>query len=176
MRRALAIAGVLGLAALVMAARPGNEFQLIQQLNGQPVRWLLPDAGRSGIFSQYDAGTANNFGCVRITPAKTATQLPILPDGGLSPAEDGGPPSPVYQTINANVLMLLPLTPVNVCLRPSVLSGVWDGGCNTLPTDENYGVPLAVGVPQYITPDSAATTLCAVTDAGYLAMPVWTVQ
>ena len=155
MRRALAIAGVLGLAALVMAARPGNEFQLIQQLNGQPARVFMPDGGVWGVFTEYDAGTLNNRGCMPLT----------------------GITNNVGTAVQANVLVVVPLTPSNVCVVPSVVNPWWDGGaCATNPRDQNYGIPIPVGVPQYITPDSAARYLCVVTDAGFVQLPAWWAQ
>lgn len=150
MKRLLTLAAV---AVFAMAARPGTEQQLIQQLNGQPTRWVLPDGGRSGVFTQFDGGAANNKGCMALTGATTSSM-----------------------SIAPNVLVFVPLVPVNMCERPSSYSTKWDGGCNTLPTDENYGVPLPVNVPQYTSPDSQATALCFVTDAGYLAVPVFFAQ
>ena len=154
MKRALTLASLAGFAALVMAARPGNEQQLIQQLNGQPSRWTMPDGGRSGVFTVFDGGALNNLACVNISGATNSAG----------------------QAVSANVILLVALGPANVCVRPSVFSPLWDGGCNTIPWDENYGVPVPAGVPQYITPDSAARSLCAVGDAGFLAVPLWTVQ
>lgn len=152
MKKALVISAVAVVA--LMAARPGSEQQLVQQLNGQPSRWVMPDAGRSGVFTLYDAGTANNRGCMPLTGATNSAGASVSP----------------------NVLVFVPLVPVNVCIRPSVFSPVWDGGCTTLPQDENYGLPLPVGVPQYLTPDTSARSLCFVTDGGYLSVPVWTAQ
>lgn len=45
MRAALAI-----IAVVLMAARPGNEFILLTELNGQEVRWTMADGGQSGMF------------------------------------------------------------------------------------------------------------------------------
>lgn len=171
------VAWLASAAALLMAARPGNEFQLQTQLFGQPVRWTMPDGGRSGVFTAVsDGGLLNGTGCMPLYGAKTPTNLPLLPDGGLVPKDDGGAPDPVFNLISANVLLVVPLVGVNVCIRPSANSPTWDGGCNATPTSENYGVPLPVGTPQYIVPDSNATSLCAVSDAGTVALPVWTVQ
>lgn len=145
---------------VLLAARPGTEQQLIQQLNGQPVRWVMPDGGRSGVFTQFDGGAQNSIGCMPLFGAKT------IINGTLQP-------------VFPNVLVMVALTPSNVCMRPSTSSTVWDGGCNALPMDENYGVPMPVGVPQYETPDSLAASagsLCAVSDAGYVSLPVWWAQ
>lgn len=154
MKRALFALLLAGVAIASMAARPGTEQQLVQQLNGQPSRWVMPDGGRSGVFTTYDAGAANNVGCMKLLPATNSV---------------GGAVSP-------NLLLFVPLTPSNVCIRPSIFSPAWDGGCNTNPADENFGVPLPVGVPQYMTPDNAATSLCVVTDGGFIVVPVWTSQ
>lgn len=157
MKRALTIIAALAAGVALMAARPGTEQQLIQQLNGQPTRWVLPDGGRSGVFTEFDGGVGNNFGCMSLTGGKAVI------NGTL-------------QNVTPNVLVMVALTPSNVCLRPSVSSTVWDGGCNTNPRDENYGVPMPVGVPQYETPDSRATALCVVSDAGIVNFPVWWAQ
>lgn len=163
MRKALVIAGLLGFAVLAMAARPGSEWQLVQQLNGQPTRWRMPDAGLSGMFA-----ASANVACMPLTGGTT---------GG------GGRPT---KTVMPNVLVIVPLTPGNLCVRPSAASPFWDGGCHAYyPGDENQGVPLAPGVPQYITPDplvtnpasnQAAAGLCFSGDAGSVVVPVWTVQ
>jgi hypothetical protein len=150
MKRALALVPMLGLAALVMAARPGTEQQLVQQLNGQPIRVRMSDGGAWGIFTTYDAGTANNFACAPLT--------------GLT--------NNVGASVSANVLVFIPLAQLNVCVMPSVNGPMWDGGCNTIPSDINYGWPVAANVPQYITPDSVATRICAVSDAGFIQLPI----
>ena len=138
------------LAALLMAARPGTEQQLVQQLNGQPSRFVMVDGGRSGIF-ETSSTTAR---CMPLAGAKNQNNVAIVP----------------------NVLLLVPLTAGNLCVRPSVNDAPWDGGCNVIPHDENYGVPLAVGVPQYVTPDSRATHVCFAGDAGSISVPVWWAQ
>lgn len=150
MKRVLAIIALLGSGAAMMAARPGSEFQLVTQLNGQPIRVIMADGGPWGIFTTYDAGTANNFGCAPLT--------------GLT--------NNVGAAVSANVLVFIPLAQLNVCVMPSVNGPLWDGGCNTLPTNINYGWPVAANVPQYITPDSVATRICAVTDAGFIQLPI----
>ena len=176
MRRFLVVLATLAVVPLLMAARPGTEFQLETQLSGQNVRWTMADGGKSGIFTLFDAGMVNNFGCVLINNAKTPQRIPLLNDGGISPLVDGGAPPPVYTSIGANVIRLTSLLAVNYCVRPSAFSPVWDGGCNTTPTDENYGQPLAAGSTVTIVPESAATTLCAITDSGFIQLPACTVQ
>lgn len=151
-RASLAAFAVLAVLALT-GARPGTEQQLVQQLNGQPVRPVMPDGGAWGIFTTYDAGPANNFGCAPLTGLRNNA---------------GG-------TISPNLVLLSPQQGINICVAPSINAPMWDGGCNTLPRDYNYGVPLAT-VPQYITPDSAARSICAVTDAGFLSLPLWWAQ
>lgn len=154
MKRLIATAALVGAAVLFMAARPGNEFTLIQQLNGQPVRPTMPDGGAWGVFKTFDAGQANNTGCAPLT--------------GLTNNVGGA--------ISANVLVFSPLQPLNVCVVPSINNPAWDGGCWVSPGDINYGWPAAVGVPQYVTPDSAARQICFVGDAGSLAVPLWWAQ
>lgn len=154
MRRVLTVVALLGLGALVMGARPGTEQQLIQQLNGQQTRWIMVDGGPSGVFTQFDGGVLNSYGCMFVNSGTTEGGVPIVP----------------------NVLVFVPLQPVNECMRPSVFAPLWDGGCNAAPRDMNYGVPLPVNVPQYLTPDSNTRSLCFVSDAGFLAVPVFFAQ
>lgn len=146
MKRLIATAALVGAAVLFMAARPGNEFTLIQGLNGQPVRPLMSDAGAWGVFT----GAGINFGCAPLT--------------NLSNNVGGA--------VNAGIVMVLPLQALNVCLQPSLASPYWDGGCNYDPKDLNYGWPLAQGIPQYITPGNAARFICFVGDAGSLTVPL----
>lgn len=136
---------------VVQAARPGTEQQLVQQLNGVPVRFVTADGGRSGVFS------SGALGC-----------MPLADAGAIQ----GG----VLKQFSPNVLLFVPKIAGNFCLRPSAQSQRWDGGCNFLPSDENYGVPVAAGVPQYMTPDQYTSHFCFITDAGSMAEAVWTVQ
>jgi len=155
MKRATIIAALSAVmvAAVAYAARPGTEQQLIQQLNGQPVRVVMPDGGAWGIFTTFDGGAANNFACAPLT----------------------GLVNNVGGAVSANIVFLSPQAAYNVCVMPSVNGPAWDGGCNTLPRDINYGIPLAT-VPQYITPDNVATRICAVSDAGSISLPLWWAQ
>lgn len=151
------LVAALAVVPFLMGARPGTEYNLLIQLNGQPTRWVMPDGGRSGVFTAYDGGAANATACMPLTGATTGGGVPITP----------------------NLVLFVPLGAVNFCERPSAISPFWDGGCNGNPLDENFGVPLAALVPQYTTPDSVASTqgkLCFYSDAGYLAVPAWTVQ
>lgn len=133
---------------LVVGARPGNEFDLVRQLNGQPNRVVTADGGRSGAFN----GASSAMAC--------------MPFAGLK--------NPMGAAVNANVWFFVTSTPGNFCIRPSINSPMWDGGCNaTLPTDENFGIPAAVGVPQYFQQDSVATHFCFVGDAGTISAPAW---
>lgn len=147
-------------AAVLMAARPGTEQQLVQQLNGQPSRFYQRDGGVSGIVTQFDGGAANDRGCMPLFDATAminGTRTPITP----------------------NVLLVQPIRDVNVCVRPSANSTAWDGGCNYIPTDENYGAFFAAKVPQYVTPDGLAAQkgyICAIGDAGSLNIPIWWAQ
>lgn len=141
------------LVPVLMAARPSTEFGLVTQLNGQPVRFRAADGGSSGMFA-----AAANVACMPLT--------------GATNIVDG-----TSKSISPNVLLIVPLTAGNLCIRPSAYSTYWDGGCHSyLPGDENQGVPMAPGVPQYITPDSKATWACFSGDAGSVTVPIWTVQ
>lgn len=152
---------LLVIAPLLLAARPGNEQQLVQQLNGMPVRWNIPDGGQSGAYN-----ASGSTACMPLTGGYVYGAAYVLPDAGVS---NNVPVIP-------NVLVFVPPVPVLLCIKPSVFAARWDGGCNHFPGDENMGIPLPAGVPQYITPDSASRTLCVVQDAGAIAMPVWTAQ
>lgn len=50
MKRAIFIGALCLCAALLMGARPSSEFGMLQQLNGEPQRWLMADGGPSGMF------------------------------------------------------------------------------------------------------------------------------
>lgn len=156
MKRALFIAALLGLAALVMAARPVSDLQLLTQLNGQPVRWIQSDGGVSGLFTVFDAGVLNAGACIPLT-------------GTLN-----------GQAFTPNVIELLPEVPLNVCLRPMLApNGVvirWDGGCNTITNDMNGGTALQPWQPWYAVPHVGATHICAASDAGYVRGALFQMQ
>ncbi len=175
---ALVFVVALGVSAVAIAARPGNEFLLETQLHGQNTRWTMADGGKSGVFTEAPDGGALNpsCSCILINNAKSPQNLPLLGDGGLAPAADGGAPTPVYTSFSANVLYLWSFTAAHVCIRPSAASPVWDGGCNVSVRDENFGDPLPANTGRYVVPDQRATTLCACSDAGYLQLPIWAAQ
>jgi hypothetical protein len=160
MKRIAIVAVFAAVAAVTMAARPISELQLFTQLNGQPVRWRMPDGGQSGIFTVYDAGAANAMACALLSDAVQWTGA-TLADGGRATT-----------ALTPNVLMLMPEVPVNICVRPQVdASGKalpWDGGCNGSTSDINAGVPWQPWVPFFTVPGERATHLCAFSDAGYL--------
>lgn len=150
MSRALPLVALLSVGAALMAARPGSEFQLVTQLNGQPIRVRMADGGAWGVFTVSDGGAANSFGCAPITNLVNVV-------GGA---------------VSANVLVFVPLQAMNFCVMPSAQAPLWDGGCSVVPTDINYGWPVAAGVPQYVTPDSVAQQICFTTDAGSITQPI----
>lgn len=141
MRKALAITAALVAGVALMAARPGSELELLTRLNGQPARWVLPDAGRSVLYA------ASGRACA-----------------ALSGTDQSG------KAFTPTMVMLVPEVPMNVCIKPYVTpNGVtqpWDGGCNTIVGDENYGVALQPFVPFYFVPQAQATVICAVSDGG----------
>ena len=145
------IALMLAAVPLLIAARPQSDLQLFTQLNGQPVRWQLPDAGQSGLY------VASGVSCM------------TLDSGTL-----GGQP------FKPNVVMLVPETPMNVCVRPMVDSnGVrlpFDGGCNLIEGDINFGVAIQPNLPHFIVLHPNATTICGVSDAGIVRSPVFQMQ
>lgn len=100
----------------------------------------------------------------------------MLPDGGRSGlfASSGQACATIAGGSTVpSVVLLVPATPTNLCIRPSAASPSWDGGCNTLDTDENFGVPLQPWVPQRIVLDPSATAICAASDAGVVRVPMW---
>lgn len=142
---------VVALGVAFMAARPGTDLQLLTQLNGQPVRWQLPDAGPSGLYA-----AASGLACAQLT---------------------GSLPQPIQ------VVMLMPDTPLNVCVRPASSTKApapialqWDGGCNTIARDFNFGVPVQPYAPYYVVVDTAATQICATGDGGTVSGSLWLMQ
>lgn len=152
MRAALAVIAATFAAVVLMAARPGDQFRLFTQLNGQPVRWTLPDGGFSGLYA------ASGIACMPLS-------------GGTTINGSGAAVS-----FTPSVVLLETSTASNVCFRPSQVSPKWDAGCNLTDTDENFGVPTQAFVPQYVVLDVAATQICAVSDAGTVRVSVWGVQ
>lgn len=133
-----------------MAARPGTDLELFSKLNGQPVRWQLPDAGPSGLYA-----AASGKACAQLT---------------------GSLPQPIQ------VVMLMPDTPMNVCVKPASITQPgantpialqWDGGCSATATDFNFGVPVQPYVPYYVVLDSATKQICATGDGGTVSGSLW---
>lgn len=143
MKRALLIAAGVLAVLLLVAARPGSEFGMMQMLNGQPVRWTLPDGGESGLYA------ASGKACASLSGS------------------------------SAQVVMVVPELPLNLCIRPNggetAAWGTnnWDGGCNTITGDPSFGVPLQPWVPFYAVLDPAATAICASSDAGTVQAGIW---
>lgn len=151
MRRVLPAAALLGLAALALGAvRPG-ELPMFQMLNGQPVRWIQTDGGPSGFFG---------------TPPLC---IPLANSGGAS-------------GVTAQVIKLTPDVPINLCVRPALGGNLnqgeliaWDGGCNTINADINFGDPLQPWQPHYVLlkDDPLAAFICATGDGGTVRTPVF---
>lgn len=141
MKRILATIASLAIGVVLMAARPGSEFELLTRLNGQPALWVLPDAGRSQL---------------RASSGKACAALSGTDQRGAS--------------FTPTVVMLVPEVPLNVCIQPHVMpNGVtqpWDGGCNTIVGDENYGVAIQPWQPFFFVPQPQATAVCAASDGG----------
>jgi hypothetical protein len=142
---------MLAAVPLLIAARPQSDLQLFTQLNGQPVRWRLPDGGSSGLYAASGIAYASL-------------------DGGLLNG----------QAFQPNVVLFVPETPTNICIRPSVDSNgrrmAWDGGCNMIAGDENFGVGLQPYVPYYFVPHPNATTIVGVSDAGLVRGALFQMQ
>ena len=138
-------------AVVAYAARPASELQLMTQLNGQPVRWLQADAGQSGLYA------SSGLACITL---------------------DGG--SLNGYAFKPNVLMMVPETPTNICIRPQVDADgrrmAWDGGCNFIAGDINQGVSVQPYAPYYVVPHPNALWVCGVSDAGMVRSPIFQMQ
>lgn len=141
MKRLALIAGLV-LGAVAFAGRPGTEYQLLINLNGEEVRWTMGDGGQSGLF-----GTG-----------RVCMPVSELPAGANSTIE------------------VMPTVPINLCERSTTAVPRWDGGCNGVTGDPNYGVQLQAFVPKFATLRSSTTHLCAVSDAGVVIAPVFSLQ
>jgi len=100
-----------------------------------------------------------------------------LPDGGQSilTAASGQACAAVTGACSS-VIMFVPEQPINLCVAPVIGAtglNVWDGGCNTIDTDPNFGVPLPAWVPQYLTLEQTNTAICASSDAGAFRVPLF---
>lgn len=71
---------------------------------------------------------------------------------------------------------VVPTVPINLCERSTSAFPPWDGGCNTIAGDINFGVPLQPYVSKWILLRSSTTHLCQVTDAGTAVTPVFSMQ
>ncbi len=144
MKRPLAIVGVL-LAAVALAAVTGSGA-----------------SGRIGgefpMLLQLN-GTPNRW---------------VLPDGGRSGIwAASGQACADLAGSGAQAVMIITGTPTNLCFQPSTVNPLWDGGCNTIDTDQNFGVPVQAWVPQYVVLDPAAQYICGASDAGVVRAPIF---
>lgn len=151
MKRTLIALAVLFVAALGIAASRPGELPMFQMLNGQPVRWIQTDGGPSGLFG---------------TPPIC---IPLANSGGAT-------------GVTAQVIKLTPDVPINLCVRPALggdLSAgpvnAWDGGCNAINGDMNFGDPLQPWQAQYVvlSADPLAAYICASGDGGTVRTPVF---
>lgn len=74
MNRLPFLAAVCAIAVATMAARPGTEFDMLSHLNGQEVRWSLPDGGASGM-----SGSGIQCMDVRNLPAPANSVVEVMP-------------------------------------------------------------------------------------------------
>lgn len=125
-----------------MAARPGNEYLLLLNLNGEEVRWVMADGGVSGM---YGSGQQ----CMPVA------QLPAACNSTIE---------------------VVPTAPINLCERSTSVGQGWDGGCNTIVGDMNFGIPLQPYVSKFIVLRSQTTHLCQAGDAGSVVTPVFGLQ
>jgi hypothetical protein len=133
----IAIVAVFAVGAATMAARPGNEFNLLTNLNGQEVRWLLPDGGPS-----------------------------LMSGSGIQCMDVRGLPAAANSTVELVPLNTINLCEVSTTSNTGMAGTRWDGGCGLNANDPNAGVPLQPLVPKYLLLKSTTTHLCQVSDAG----------
>lgn len=150
---AIAVAAFIAAPLLMAAGRPGTELNLLTGLNGEEVRWTMFDGGQSGM---YGSG------------------LQCMPVADLPAAANG-------------VVELQPLQPIVLCERSTtrlpvmaadggVLVPRWDGGCNQIVGDPNFGVQLQPSAPKYVVLRADTTHLCQASDAGTANTAVFAVQ
>lgn len=94
MRNVPTLTAALAAVTMLTAARPGNEFNLVTQLNGQDVRWTMSDGGQSGMGGTSCMslstlpGAAN--GVVDVVPAAPINLCVVNASAVGDAAWDGG--------------------------------------------------------------------------------------
>jgi hypothetical protein len=99
-----------------------------------------------------------------------------LPDGGMSGLFGAGQQCADLssgQGTAVQTVLIVPEQTMNLCIRPDAVNQAWDGGCNAIDQDINFGVPLGAWVPQYVVLDAKANSICGVSDAGTFRAPMW---
>lgn len=97
-----------------------------------------------------------------------------MTDGGQSYMTGSGMQCvPLAGAPNGGPFLIVPEAPINLCIRPQPGLSAWDGGCNGIASDVNFGTPVGAWAPQYVTPAAGATYICAVSDAGTFQASVW---
>lgn len=146
-RRLLTVAVLIAVAAVLMGARPGTEFDMLTRLNGQEVRWLLPDGGPS-----------------------------LMSGSGIQCMDVRGLPAAANSTVELVPLMPINLCEVSVTSNTGMAGTHWDGGCGLNANDPNAGVPLQPFIPKYVLLKSTTTHLCQVSDAGTAVTQAYSLQ
>jgi hypothetical protein len=95
----------------------------------------------------------------------------VMADGGVSGMYGTG--LQCMPITGGKVYLLEGHTNFNLCVRPTPDGVTWDGGCNHVIGDLNFGTELPARTPQYVTPWESATHFCQVTDAGTGSTAVW---
>jgi hypothetical protein len=102
-----------------------------------------------------------------------------LPDAGQSQlSAASGQTCADLTGSGAQVLLIIPDGPLNVCVQPNTgVDGglnVWDGGCNTIEADPNFGLPVQpYGTGKTVILDPIANSICAASDAGVVHASLW---
>lgn len=152
MKRTAFIAVLVCAGAALMAARPGSEFNLLTNLNGEEVRWVMVDGGPSGMY-----GTGQQCMPVAQLPAAANNVVEVVPT------------VPIVLCEKSTSAYLLSSSGTSLGYK-------WDGGCSGAIGDNNYGVPLQPWVSKFVVLRSSTTHLCQVTDGGTANTPVYSLQ
>lgn len=122
-----------------------------------------------------------------LRPAANQTPIPLngiphrwtLPDAGQSILISGSTAQACIDLtgVCSSTLMFEPEQTVNVCFAPQTGAtglNVWDGGCNAIDSDPNFGVALgAWSINFALLEDNKTNSMCAISDAGGFRIPVW---
>jgi hypothetical protein len=96
-------------------------------------------------------------------------------DGGVSQLQSTGG-TIAYLLLadsGAQVVKVCPLTPMNLCVKPTTTDPTWDAGCSATTGDYNFGEPMAPFVCKSIVLDPQAMWIAAMSDSGIVNAAVF---